>query len=41
MCRRGPIQLYLGHEVRTTKVSKRILLQLGNMGLMGWMEENK
>jgi len=41
MCRRGPIQPYLGHEVRTTKGAKRIPLQLGNKGFMGWMEENK
>ena len=26
MCRRGPTQLYLGHEVRTTKEPKELML---------------
>jgi hypothetical protein len=51
MCKRGSIQPYLSHEVRTTKETKRILLQHGNniggylfllfLGLMGCMESYK
>jgi len=50
MCKRGPTQPYLGHEVRTAKET-RILLQLGNniggylfllfLGLRGCMEGYK
>ena len=36
MFRRGPIQLYLSHEVRTTKDPKESYY---NMGLMGFMED--
>jgi hypothetical protein len=53
MCKRGPIQPYLGYEVRRkhNKENKRIILQLGNnmggylfllfLGLIGCMEGYK
>jgi hypothetical protein len=53
MCKRSPIQLYLGHEMRRKHniENKRIILQLGNnmdnylfllfLGLMGCIEGYK
>ena len=38
MCRRGPIQPYLSHEVSTTNEPKESYY---NMGLMGLMEDYK
>ena len=35
MCRRGPAQLYLGHEVSTAKGLKESYYNMGLMGLMG------
>jgi hypothetical protein len=44
MCKRGPIQPYLGHEVRTTKETKEFYYNMGGylfllfLGLRGCME---
>jgi hypothetical protein len=47
MCKRGPTQPYLGHEVRTTKEAKESYYNMGGhifllfLGLRGCMEGYK